>query len=689
MKKRISIPFFFILFIFLLIVESILAIEKDTQDLSESYKKWLDEEVVYIITPKEKEVFLKLATDRERNLFIEAFWKHRDPNPNTTENEFKKEHYRRITYVNNWFGRESPSPGWKTDMGRIYLILGEPNSIDKFENLSEVYPMIIWFYQGKIDYGLPNAFNVVFFKRRGMGEYELYSPIKFGPQKLLIHFMGDPTDYRAALEELLEVEPSIAEVALSLIPEESKHGFLTPSIASELLISNKIPSAPYKKVEDTYAEKLLKYKDVIEVEYSANYIDNDSSMNVIQDQSGMFFVHFVIEPRRLTFEKYENKYHTTLDVNGIVANNEGKTIYQYQRSIPIEFSEDQFNSIQAKLFSFQDMFPLIAGEYRINLLLKNSVSKEFTTAEAEVLIPKDPSLKISSLILANRIITDSKYRGKIKPFMFGDAQLIPSPRNDFSPEDSLYLFFQIYGLDKDLVENGLLDYSIFKEEEKVFSKVKKMTEYQDKSNFIEEFSLRNFSPAYYRIKVSLLSENREEITAEQSRFYISPLASVPRPWILSFPQPPSENPLYHNIEGIQFLNKKDFTQARSLLEKAYRKEPNSVQYALDFCTVLLIQKEFQRVNEIAAPFLTNQNRSRFLLIVGQSYQALGELNSAISYYKEYLSHQGTNLGVLNRIGDCYFRLGAEEEAINAWERSLEINPNQEEIKTKVTKLKKT
>jgi tetratricopeptide (TPR) repeat protein len=124
------------------------------------------------------------------------------------------------------------------------------------------------------------------------------------------------------------------------------------------------------------------------------------------------------------------------------------------------------------------------------------------------------------------------------------------------------------------------------------------------------------------------------------------------------------------------------------LEKAYIKEPNSVQYALDFCTVLLIQKEFQRVNEIAAPFLTHQERPRFLLIVGQSYQALGEFNTAISYYKDYLSNQGTNLGVLNRIGECYFRSGAEDEALNAWERSLELNPNQEEIKKKVTNLKK-
>ena len=231
------------------------------KDLPPSYRKWLQEDVVYIITATEKKVFMKLETDRERNIFIEAFWKHRDPNPNTVKNEFKKEHYRRITFANQRFGKESPGPGWRSDMGRIYITLGEASYVERHENLAEVYPVIIWFYEGMIEYGLPNAFSVVFFKRTGIGEFELYSPVKYGPQHLLIHYKGDPTNYLAAYYELLQIEPNIASISLSLIPGEAIHT-LSPSIASEILISGKIPSAPHKKVKDIYAEKLLKYKDV-------------------------------------------------------------------------------------------------------------------------------------------------------------------------------------------------------------------------------------------------------------------------------------------------------------------------------------------------------------------------------------------------------------------------------------------
>ena len=88
------------------------------------YDKWLDEEVAYIITAKEKDVFLSLASDRERDLFIESFWKARDPSPGTPQNEFKEEHYRRLQYANQNFGTTTES-GWKTWPGRNTIIFGE------------------------------------------------------------------------------------------------------------------------------------------------------------------------------------------------------------------------------------------------------------------------------------------------------------------------------------------------------------------------------------------------------------------------------------------------------------------------------------------------------------------------------------------------------------------------------------
>src|ERR1700731_1664681 len=97
-------------------------------ELSKTYRKWLDEDVRWIITDQEKSAFMQLSNDEERDQFIEAFWQRRDPTPDTIENEFKEEHYRRMAYANEHF--PAGIPGWKTDRGRIYIMYGPADEIE-------------------------------------------------------------------------------------------------------------------------------------------------------------------------------------------------------------------------------------------------------------------------------------------------------------------------------------------------------------------------------------------------------------------------------------------------------------------------------------------------------------------------------------------------------------------------------
>lgn len=688
MKRTNTYNLIALLFIVILMFPSLGNSQKlSPKDLPEKYRKWLEEEVVYIITPTEKEVFLQLESNREREMFIEAFWKQRDPNPNLPGNEFKDEHYRRIEYANRMFGRGVPGPGWRTDMGRIYIILGEPNYIDKFEQVSEIYPTVIWFYEGLVEYGLPNSFNVVFFKRSGIGEYELYSPVRFGPHHLLKESGWDPEAYKKAYNQLLQIEPTVANISLTLIPSERQTS-LTPSLASEVLINQMIPKAPYEKVKDAYARKLLKYKDFVEVDYSANYIDSDAMVRVFQDGQGMYFVHYLIEPSKFSVENLENSYYSNFDINGSIKNQEGKIIYQYERKVPIKLNPGQLRSIRNKLFSFQDVFPLIEGSYNFDLLMKNTVSKEFTSFEVTLDIPNPSSLTMSDLTFANKMVRNSKYEENTKPFLLGGNQFVPSPRNDFTNNETLYLFFQIFGLTEELKEQGTLKYTLFKEEEEIQSFHKKISDYSDKTYFLEEFPLSEYSPANYKIKVVLINADNEEILFSQKFFYITPYGGLPRPWVVSFPMPPSDDPMYANILGQQFQNIGDFKKAHSLLEKAFNQKPTSIDYALDFVQLLFLEKEYQRVKEIALPFVIQAKRNEFLEVLSQSLQKLGEYGQAIKYYKEYLSHFGTNIKILNSIGDCYYQLNNIEEALIAWERSLELNPDQQELRRKIDSLKK-
>ncbi len=102
--------------------------KKTLKELDNSFKTWLNEDVIYIISPEERTAFLQLETNEEREQFIEQFWLRRSSNPDMPDNDFKEEHYRRIAYANEHYA--SGIPGWKTDRGRIYIIWGAPDEIE-------------------------------------------------------------------------------------------------------------------------------------------------------------------------------------------------------------------------------------------------------------------------------------------------------------------------------------------------------------------------------------------------------------------------------------------------------------------------------------------------------------------------------------------------------------------------------
>ena len=653
------------------------------EELPPIFKKWLEEEVVYIISSKEKDVFLQLETDRERKIFIDAFWRIRDPNPSTPENEFKTEHYSRIAYANKMFGRDTPAIGWRTEMGRIYIILGEANSIEKYENETEVRPTIIWFYQGKIELGLPNSFNVVFFRQEEFSDWEIYSPIVHGPYKLLRFFSDDRINIEAAYKKLYQFNPSVAKVSMSLIPHDQT-SLTSPSMASDILIS-RIFETP-KKVEDEYAEKLLKYKDIIEVEYTANYIGNDSFVQTIQDEQGMFFVHYLIEPKRLSLELYEGSYHTTLEISGQVTDLEGKTIFQFDKSLPLQFNRNQFDQIKSKLFSYQNAFPMVEGTYKFHLLMKNRVSREFTSFEKQILIPSTAKFQMSPLLLAHSK-KQSPYVGQIKPFKVQDQQVYISPKRDFSKEENLHVYFELYGVPEGIRTDGKVKVTISKSDEVIQGQVREGTQWPQYDKFLISFPLADMSPANYGIRVSVQNRDGKEVLFEQEFFYISHRLSLPRPFISTELLAPADNAVYDYILGGQHFNKGQIQTAKTLLERAYRKEPNNFKYALGFAQVLFQLQRHQEVLDILTPFVqgTEPQHAAYSLL-GKSFQTLGQYPQAIESFQAYLSHFGTNLRVLNDLGECHFQLGNREDALVAWKKSLELDPNQKKIREKVNTL---
>jgi GWxTD domain-containing protein len=657
--------------------------KKSVKDLPERHKKWLEEDVLFIILPVEKDVFLQLETDREREMFIEAFWKHRDPTQGTPFNEYKGEHYRRIQYANYNYGRATPKPGWKTARGRIYIILGEPRDIESY-NDAGIYYTEVWFYQGLTQYGLPPGFNVVFFQKDGVGEYVLYSPTIDGPQALMPSYMGDRADYLTAFRELRQINSRLANVSMSLIPGESASMGRT-SLSSDILLQS-IYAVPQKQFEDRYARKFLLYKDIVEVDYSANYIDSSSLIKVARDASGDFFVHYLIELNRFSVEQYGNKFVTHLKINGNISNQEGKTIHQFEKSVPVELNREQLQGITYLPFTFYDMFPLIPGSYKFSVLLKNEASKEFTSIERDIIIPEEvTSPFFSAIVLGYNAKADIDE--SLKPFKFGKQRVYCQPSKIFHHKDQLYLSFQILGLSRDLQRKAVLQYVIFKEDQPVFTKTHKLIDYLNPLSIQEQFLLQEYSPAHYQLVVKLL-DGDQEVLSEKEHFEITPTAGVPRPWAHSTSCYPPSHPSYSLTKGRQYFNQGEIVKARVELGKAYALQPNVQNVALPLANIYMVLKEPAKVKEILNPFADAVDaKYETLFFLGKAHQALGEYNRAITLYDRAITSHGVNIYLLNALGECYNTLGNTAEAVAAWEKSLEIKPDQKEIQEKVKVLK--
>jgi len=659
-------------------------------ELPERYKQWLDEEVVYITTSTERDVFQKLTTDRERDLFIEAFWKHRDPTPDSAANEFKTEHYRRIAYANQYLGREAPVPGWKTDRGRMYIILGEPMEKQNFTGRSGLYDCETWFFQGMTDKGLPAGFYLLFFKEHGTGSYRLYSPSHDGPQSLLSGYVGDPSDYVKAYETLREIDVSLAGISVNLVPGEDSGLMLgRPSTSSDILIQ-RIDTLPSRTGQEKYARKFLEYKDLVDVEYSANYLDCDSLIKVFREPNGLYFVHYSIEPQRLSVNQYEKKYYATLKVNGRVTTMDGRLVYQYDKTVSLDMDEAQMAEAGRAPFEYHDVFPLVPGDFKLSILVKNEASKEFMSIEQAVRIPEGrAAVQMTQPVLGYKVTRVDPAQRKIKAFKIGPYQIYCQPGRLFTAGDTLAVGFQLNGLSGDLAQNGLVRIAFLKDDKPFREITRKPSDYQDLPDALEQVPLSDFPPAHYKVRVSLLKAGAEVVSAGEE-FDLSYAAALPRPWFHSRVLPAADDPIYDRITGSQLFNLGRYDEALLFHEKAHRARPDSVEAAYGLAQVYAALGRYPQAVRLLTPFLgkTPSPAYEIYVLAGEALRKSGDFAKAVEVLDQAVAHYGVNASVLNAIGESYLGLGKRAEALASFDKSLQLSPEQPEVRKKAEELRK-
>lgn len=369
------------------------------------YERWLNEEVVYIISPGEKEVFIALAADRDRDLFIEEFWRQRDPTPGTVDNEFRTEHYRRIDYANKRFGGGSAVKGGKTDRGRTYIILGEPFDVQRLAS-ADTAPIEIWYYLTDLRWDLPTYFRLLFFQEFGADEFTLYNPAADGPKRLVpfpdrwrpaknivpgeaaAAKTNPPANWTAVDKRAYEilttyVTSEIAEAAISCFPGFSEPG---DTVRSAALIEG-LPALPAKRIDENAAREFLKNKAAAEVNYSIHPIECRSAVAAYPDGSGGFTVGYALGPRVLAFDHFGDRYFAGLRTTIRAAGADGQPAFHDVRFTPVEMSKSELEALSESSPEIHGAFSLGPGSYAVDILLENTVSKEFAAVRATVSIP--------------------------------------------------------------------------------------------------------------------------------------------------------------------------------------------------------------------------------------------------------------------------------------------------------------
>ena len=364
-------------------------VDKAEKALPPEYRHWLDEEVPYIIDSEERAQFLALHTNAERESFIQAFWKARNPTAGP-ENPYKEEHYRRLAYANEHFGSPQAQNGWRTDQGRIYITLGAPQTITTYPAARNVRPMIVWFY-GTPTPALPSYFYVLFYKRSAGEPYTLYSPYEDGPARLVTG-LEDLNDQTRSLQTIRKsLGDEVARMTVSLIPSEPVDlNSFSPSMQSDALISNILGLAdnPYQKQrlalrrqQEKITASILMPGDTPRVGYA-----------VTRDERGQSMVNYLIqfpEPdATLIGERKDKTLGYDLTLQNHITTESGVPVYDDVVTLTGGVETAQAEVGRKKPFAAEDRFPLVPGRYIIQSTLTNNLTLAAHRTLETVIVPQ-------------------------------------------------------------------------------------------------------------------------------------------------------------------------------------------------------------------------------------------------------------------------------------------------------------
>jgi GWxTD domain-containing protein len=506
--------------------------KKLQKELETPYKKWLNEDVAYIITDEEKQAWKRLATDDERQQFIEQFWLRRDPTPDTEENEFKEEHYRRIAYANEHYA--SGIPGWKTDRGRIYITFGPPDEIEDhssggtYERPMEegggetsTYPFQQWRYR-YID-GIGTNVIIEFVDPTMSGEFHMTmdpsekDALLYVPNAGLT--MSEQMGLSTKTDRFNRTDGTHLGTGTQPLPE-SMNEFTRLENFAKL---QKPPAVKFKDL-DAVVSSNIRY-NTLPLKVQADFMR-------ITDSTVLTSITVLLQRKDLQFQQKENVSTATVNIYGRITSIAGRVVNYFEDVVSVPVPTELLGKAIEGASIYQKAIPLPPGMYRLNVVAKDVVGGNMTTYPMALNVPRfdDEKLGSSSLILADLIEKVPTRSIGTGAFVIGDTKIRPRMGDTFDRNEKLGIYMQFYNFqpdEKTKKPNGSIQYEITK----TGTTDKPVLDYTEDVSKIPGASsaqvtvekllpLSSLDPGQYTLTMKVVDKNRNETLTPTANFTV-------------------------------------------------------------------------------------------------------------------------------------------------------------------------
>ena len=507
---------------------------KEEKLSTRQYDKWLNEDVVYIITDDERSVFSKLRTPEEKDAFIEEFWRRRSSTPNRDTNEFREEHYRRIAHANAKFG--SGIPGWKTDRGRIYIMFGEPAEIEDHaggENYvrkpyegggrTAVYPFQMWRY--RYLEGIGDDVEIEFVDQSWTGLYKM--AMNPWDKDMLLNVDGLGLTFRERLNlARRDQRPGLHPGYLNDASFQARSGM-------------RLKDAPFQRMLqyfDLQRPPVIKQKElqsIVETRVSFNTLPLKFALNFVwmDSEKALVPITMEIDNQSLTFQVVNGNHKARVALYGVVTGLNGRVMAEFEDAIASEYSADRFPQGRLQKSMYQKPVLLPAGVFKVDLIVKDLGSGNMGTVSTSLTIPKlqTETLACSPVVLAKFIQPMDTFPDAPQTFVIGDLKVVPNVTRTYRPADQLGVYLQVYNSGRDQTDSKprLITQFAILHEGKVVSQLTDQAgtsvDYASEQRAVlaRRLSLQGLPPGQYTLRVSVQDTLTGQSASQESRFELA------------------------------------------------------------------------------------------------------------------------------------------------------------------------